>query len=122
MSGQNWSITITGGSATTPASFVPDVYTEGAPQTALQAQIGDIVTWNNQTQLTHQPWQTDETYRIGSGANVALCDPVASFRSSEPGYVPEGVGPDGDPGLIYYACKTHPTLAEHGQINVLDQQ
>jgi plastocyanin len=116
MSGQNWSITISGGSETTPASFVPDVFTEGAPQTALQAQEGDIITWNNQTQLTHQPWQTDSSYQIGSGANVALCDPVPSFRSSQPGYVP------GDPGLIYYACKTHPTLAEHGQINVLDQQ
>jgi hypothetical protein len=116
MSGQNWSITITGGSENTPASFVPDVYTEGTPQTALQAQEGDIISWNNQTQLTHQPWQTDSSYRIGTGANVELCDPVASFGSSRPGFVP------GDPGLIYYACKTHPNLPEHGAINVLEQQ
>jgi hypothetical protein len=116
MSGQNWSITITGGSNTTPASFVPYVYTEGPPQTALQAQEGDIISWNNQTQLTHQPWQTDSTYGIGTGANTPLCDPVAPFESSRPGYVP------GDTGLIYYACKTHPDLPEHGQINVLDQQ
>lgn len=120
MAGQNWSVTITGGSDTTPASFVPDVYTEGAPQTALQAQNGDIISWNNQTQLTHQPWQTDSTYVIGSGANTQLCDPVDSFKSSEPGYCPDvDLGDPPTPATIYYACKTHPNLAEHGQIDVL---
>jgi hypothetical protein len=122
MSGQNWSITITGGSMNTPASFVPDVYTEGPPQTALQAQNGDIVSWNNQTQLPHQPWQTDSSYKIGSGANTQLCDEVGSFRPSVPGYVPDedlGSGDTPKPSTIYYACQTHPDLAEHGQIVVI---
>jgi hypothetical protein len=114
--GQTWSITITGGSDTSAASFVPDVFTEGAPQTALQAQNGDIVSWNNQTNLTHQPWQTDSSYVIGSGVNAQLCDAVASFQSSEPGYVCSEETP---PSTIYYACATHPTLPEHGQIDVV---
>ena len=117
MAGQNWSITITGGSETTPASFVPDVYTEGPAETALLAQNGDVISWNNQTQLTHQPWQTDDTFVIGSGANTQLCDAVDSFRSSEPGYCPDT---ESTPSTIYYACKTHPDLAEHGQISVVD--
>jgi hypothetical protein len=116
MAGQNWSITITGGSETTPASFVPDVFTEGPPQTALQAQNGDIVSWNNQTNLTHQPWQTDATFVIGSGPNTQLCDAVGSFRSSAPGFVPDE---ETTPSTIYYACATHPNLAEHGSIDVV---
>jgi hypothetical protein len=116
MAGQTWSITITGGSETSPASFVPDVYTEGSPQSALQAQNGDIISWNNQTNLTHQPWQTDASYVIGSGANAQLSDAVSAFASSQPGFCPDQ---DETPSTIYYACKTHPNLPEHGQIDVV---
>ena len=116
MAGQTWSITITGGSETMPARFVPDVYTEGSPQTALQAQNGDIISWNNQTNLAHQPWQTDASYVIGSGPNTQLSDAVSPFRSSVPGFCPDQTD---TPSTICYACKTHPNLAEHGQIDVV---
>jgi hypothetical protein len=115
MAGQTWSINIVPGSS--GASFVPDVYTEsGVPQSALQAQTNDVLSWNNQTPDPHQPWQTDQTFKIGSGPNVPLCDEVAPNKSSEPGYncsVPTA------PGTIYYACKTHPALPEHGTIDVI---
>ena len=72
MAGQTWPITIVAG--TPYASFVPDVY--GSPP-ALQAQIGDVVSWNNQTDQEHQIYQT------GGGQ---LTDPIAPRKPSYPGY------------------------------------
>jgi len=52
----DWSIKIV--STDAGAAFVPGL--QGAkPGDPLQAQQDDLVTWNNTTDETHQPWPTD---------------------------------------------------------------
>ena len=111
MAGQTWSISIIPGSS--GAGFVPDVYSDN-PTDVLQAQNGDIISWNNQTGDEHQPWQTDATFAVGSGPNVQLCDVIAPFGSSSPGFCPDQ---DDTPSTIYYACRIHPQ--EQGTIEVV---
>jgi plastocyanin len=102
MAGQGWSITIVAG--TPYASFVPDVY--GSPP-ALQAQVGDNVSWNNQTDQEHQIYQT------GGGK---ITEVIAGHASSTPAYtvaLPGGA----TTGTIDYYCNFHPE--EKGTINVV---
>jgi plastocyanin len=121
MPGDSWSITITGESPY--AQFVPDVYTEsGVPPAVLQAQIGDLICWNNQTGDAHQLVITDQDYNPGT--NVAGTAPP--WTSSSPGYVPQQSDvspavPSGTtpsyPQTIYYCCAYHPN--ERGTIEVI---
>ena len=107
MAGQSWSITIQAGPE--QASFVPDVYVPpGTPPKAnLQAQVGDLVSWNNQTQQEHEIWQT------GAGR---LTEQINPFRSSTPGYI-VALGDNQKKGSIQYYCAIHPT--ETGTIDVV---
>ena len=72
MAGQSWSINIvpSGGSI----SLNPDVF-GAAPGSPLQAQVGDLVSWNNQTNddqrivvsgetLDAAPWKSTTAYQI----------------------------------------------------------
>lgn len=104
MSGQNWSIQITAN------GFQVDAY--GQSGSALKCQNGDVISWNNQTNDPHQPYQTDQNY---NPTGPALCDPIPAFKSSTPGYVP---ATDDTPDTIYYYCQNHPN--EHGTLNVVD--
>ncbi|HSY48537.1 MAG TPA: hypothetical protein VLC46_06990 [Thermoanaerobaculia bacterium] len=106
MSGQNWTITIVSGTSGT--SFVPDVF--GSTGSELQAQNGDVISWNNQTNQQHQPYQANSSYQP---TGPQLCDVVQSFASSTPGYVPNTtVG-----ATIYYVCKIHNN--ERGTIKIV---
>ena len=103
MSGQNWSIMITTG------GFVVDAF--GQSRSALQAQNGDVISWNNQTDQQHQPWQTDSSY---NPTGPQLSNVIDAWKSSTPGYVPATAS---TPSTIYYYCKNHPS--EHGTIVVV---
>jgi len=103
--GQTWSITI---NASSPY-FVADVYGTD-PGDPLQAENNDVISWNNQTDDEHQPYQTDENY---NPTGPALCDVIAAYQSSFPGFVPNGYTAT---TTIYYYCQKH--TDEHGQIVV----
>ncbi len=84
------------------SSFVVDGSTQGQP---LEAHQDDTVSWNNQTNDEHQPWQTNSNY-----------EPLAQSDLSDP--IPEGEpsnsyncsSPDGNPQhwTVYYYCSRHP--------------
>jgi hypothetical protein len=103
MSGQSWSIMITA------SGFVVDAF--GQSGSALNAQNGDVISWNNQTDQVHQPYQTDSSY---NPTGPQLSDPIPAWKSSSPGYIPDT---DTTPTTIYYYCKNHTN--EHGTINVV---
>jgi hypothetical protein len=115
MSGQNWSITITGAG---PAQFTPDLM--GAkPGDPLQAGNADIISWNNRTPNQHQPVALGPDGKPLSPddakkAMLYLSDVIEGNRSSRPGYVttalPTGVR------TINYICAFHPN--ERGVIQV----
>ena len=76
MAGQSWSINIV--PSDKGVQFDPDVYgcSPGAP---LQAQKGDLVSWNNQTDDKHQivvgtetfdcdPWSSTTAYQVQTAA------------------------------------------------------
>jgi plastocyanin len=117
MAGQSWSIKIIAGDPC--AVFVPDVYSP--PGTAevrpLQAQLGDLVSWNNQTGEEHEIWLTNAEYEPQS----VITDRIAAYESSYPGYVPQQADitpvPPDTTQTIYYYCSIH--NAEHGQITVV---
>ena len=85
MAGQSWSINIVpSGSG---LQFNPDVY--GCdPGSPLQAQKGDLVSWNNQTNDKHQiivgtetfdvdPWSSTTAYQVQTAAPATItytCD------------------------------------------------
>lgn len=104
MAGNLWSIMIVSGSPY--ASFVPDVYCPPGqtPPTALQAQVGDNVSWNNQTGQEHEIWQT------GGDRITQQIDPG---RSSQPAFIVGGTAPT----IVEYYCSIHPD--EKGTINVI---
>lgn len=85
MAGQSWSINIVPRGK--GVQFNPDV--DGAePGKPLKAQIGDLVSWNNQTDAHHQiviegekfpvkPWSSTDAFEIPAGADNPLwykCD------------------------------------------------
>jgi plastocyanin len=114
MAGESWSIIIKGH----PAHFNPDVFGTD-PGQPLKAQLGDLVSWNNQTGRAHQIELTDQ-----DGNPVReLTDKIAKHTSSFPGYVTQAadIRPTSAPlpqtGTIYYQCSIHPE--EKGQITVV---
>jgi plastocyanin len=109
MAGNVWSIVIVPGAEC--ASFVPDVYVPAGtePKTALQAQVNDMVSWNNQTEQEHEIWQT-------SGGQVTqLTQQIDPGMSSTPGYIVTGTA--GTAGTIEYYCSIHD--GETGSIDVI---
>ena len=109
MSGQSWSIKITS------SGFEVDAY--GQSGSTLNCQNGDVISWNNTTNQTQQPIQTDSTFQTQQGP---LCDPIPPGKSSTPGYVPQIEDNDGNyiPGTIYYVNKSN--TAQHGTLNVVE--
>jgi hypothetical protein len=117
----DWSIKIVPSSSGSGAAFQPDIkgYKPGDP---LPAQQDDLVTWNNTTNQTHQPWLADATYKPISPAPVRgssnyLSDPIPPKQSSRPTY--DVAAPAGNPPswTVYYCCKLHPTVvSERGTI------
>lgn len=115
----DWSIKIISTSA--GAAFVPDL--QGAnPGDPLQAQQDDLVTWNNTTGDSHQPWPTDSSYDplpAERGSANYLSDEIPPGESSRPSYdVAQPVtDPPPDNWTVYYYCKLHPTVeTERGTI------
>jgi plastocyanin len=108
---QVWSIMINGN---VPAKFNPDVFgtNSGEP---LKAQLGDLVSWNNQTSVTHRIAVTK-----AGGTTTFLPDEIKDSMSSTPGYVTQSS--DVVSGTISYHCTLHlkdgnPT--ENGTITVV---
>ena len=106
-----------------PAAFVPDL--SGAqPGTPLTAQVDDIVTWNNTTKHSHQPWPADAHYNplpdsqfLPRGSANYLSDVIPPDTSSRPSY--DVAQPAAKPATwtVYYCCKLHPTVvSERGTI------
>lgn len=105
--GFDWSIKIEGAPGVA-AKFVPQGGQAGDP---LNAKVGDIVSWGNNTQETHQPWPTDSNYVLQPDPpNPKLSDPIFQQQSSSPAWNVAGSG------TVYYRCKTHPTRPELGRI------
>lgn len=112
MPGNTWAITIQTGVPC--ASFVPDVF--GATGNVLNAEIGDLVCWNNQTSQEHEIWLANAAYE----PQRRITDTIAPFQSSQPGYVPQAgdtTPPKTKAGTIYYCCSIHPE--ERGTIQVV---
>jgi hypothetical protein len=118
----DWSIKIV--QAGSGAAFVPDLY--GAkPGDPLQAQQDDLVTWNNTTDDSHQPWPTDANYnplpdsQVPRGSATYLSDVIPPQGSSRPSYdvaQPAGTPPPST-WTVYYCCKLHPGVtSERGTI------
>jgi hypothetical protein len=92
---------------------------EPAQQNAWQ---DDLVTWNNTTDVTHQPWPTDQVYNplpdseVTRGSANYLSDPIPPHQSSRPSYNVQGsdLSPPPSSWTIYYCCKLHPN--ERGTI------
>jgi len=95
------------------ASFVVDGSTQGQP---LDSHQDDLVTWNNQTNDEHQPWQTDSSYNPLD--NAPLVDPIPE---GEPSVPYDCASPSQNPQhwTVYYYCRNHPNNPnERGSINV----
>lgn len=97
------------------AEFVPDL--RGAQQgQPLQADQDDLVTWYNQTDDVHQPWQTDSSYHPLDGSPlvdaVPAGQPSDTYNCTQPSTNPQA-------WTIYYYCNRHPdNPKERGSINV----
>jgi len=121
----DWSIKIVPANSGSGAAFQPDLngYEPGDP---LIAQQDDLVSWNNTTGDTHQPWPTDSNYNPLSDADVLprggpnyLSDPIPGGQSSRPSYdvAQPGTTPAPSSWIVYYYCKLHPTIeTERGTI------
>jgi len=94
-------------------SFEVDGFTQGQP---LDAHQDDLVTWNNQTNDEHQPWQTDSSYEPLT--NGSLVDPIPK---GQPSITYNCSSPAANPQhwTVYYYCRNHPdNPKERGTINV----
>lgn len=113
---QVWSIMINGN---VPAKFNPDVFGTG-PGEPLKAQLGDLVSWNNQTNDTHQIAVVK-----ADGTTISFTtEKIASFKSSTPGYVTASADVvPGPTGTISYHCTLHldqnKKPIENGKITVV---
>jgi hypothetical protein len=115
----DWAIWIVTDATTHVTGFQPRVPNTpvGAP---LKAQVGDVVTWGNNTTQEHQPWPTANNDPNGApaasnapGTPLYFSDPIAAGGSSSPQYV---VPQPPSNNVICYCCKLHPT--ERGQIEI----
>lgn len=85
------------------------------PDTA-QAQQGDSAFWGNNTNTTHQPWPTDQTFQPLSDAAVAA-NPALYMTDPVPAGASSSIYDCGTVGVTYYFCKLHPDVtSERGRI------
>lgn len=82
----------------------------------LQADQDDLVSWNNETNDEHQPWQTDQNYDPLDASDLSgLIKPGQSSDSYD------CAQPSGSPQqwTVYYYCNRHPDNPnERGSIKV----
>jgi hypothetical protein len=99
-----------------------------APGASLTAQIGDAVSWRNDTEFAHLIWRTNGD----GGAPIAtvtpggrgippsfdglMSNPIAPGTSSSAQYF---VADEAAPTTIYYCCLLDPNVK--GSINVIDK-
>lgn len=103
---QTWSVMINGKD---PATFDPDVFGTD-PGQPLKAEIGDLVSWNNQTSDVHQI-----EVKGSDGTTTFTTKEIAAFKPSSPGYVTQTT--DVSSGTINYTCSKH--AGENGKITVV---
>jgi hypothetical protein len=82
----------------------------------LQADQDDLVSWYNQTNDSHQIWQTDSDYNpLGQSALPGLVkpgQPSNTYDCAQPAWLPAS-------WTIYYYCSLHPhNELERGSIQV----
>lgn len=112
----DWSVNII--QTKSGASFVVDFPNakQGQP---LDASQDDLVSWYNQTDDSHQPWQTDATYakEVPGGA---LTPSIPAGQSSDTyDCAMPASPPQQAQWTVYYHCKNHPNNPlERGSINV----
>ena len=83
MSGQDWSIKIVPASSGSLSEFTPN------PQ---QAQVSDLLAWNNRTGESHWPWPADSSFEPMSEEDAKkpenwLSTEIPPWESSTPAYV-----------------------------------
>jgi len=108
--------------ANQPGRFVPDVVgSEG--EVPLKVLKGDLVSWNNETDVTHQPWPTDENNNMlpantvgTSGSAKYLADQIPANASSSPSWKVIEILSGDQKNTIYYCCKEHPL--ERGRMQI----
>lgn len=95
--------------------FIPDFPNaqQGQP---LEAEQSDLVSWNNETNDAHQPWETYPDYTPTSTSNL-----MGSVPAGQPSDNYSCEQPPGSPNnwTLYYCCATHPNNPlERGSITV----
>ena len=105
---QTWSIMIKGN---VPANFDADVFGID-PGQPLKAQITDLVSWNNQTNVTHQIQVNDPR-----GLAKFTTKEIEAGKSSTPGYALQAEDKDNPNQQITYICTKH--AGESGKIQVV---
>ena len=108
----DWSIKIIPDANGVPAAIVPDLR-GSKPGDPLQAQVDDLVSWNNTTDRPCQPWPTDAEYnplpdnQVSTTIGNYLSDSIPAGMSSRPLYdvvMPTWLTPS-DGNVIYYCLK-----------------
>jgi hypothetical protein len=94
-------------------SFVVDGAAQGQP---LEAHQDDTVSWNNQTNDEHQPWQTNPSYQPLDQSDLSgpipAGEPSNSYNCTSPATNPQH-------WTVYYYCSRHPDNPnERGSIDV----
>lgn len=110
----DWLVNIVTG-ASGDAEFV--VGLPGSKQgQALQADQDDLVSWNNETNDEHQPWQTDENYDPLDASDMSgLIKPGQSSDTYDCAQPSDGPAS----WTVYYYCNRHPdNPKERGSIQV----
>jgi plastocyanin len=106
----DFSIKITG-AAGQAAQFVPQGGNAGS---TLTVKANDIVSWGNDTTEAHHPWPTDAQHNFLSVTPATmLTNEIPAQQGSSPAWVVTG-----NPGTVFYRCKTHPNRNEFGTITI----
>lgn len=108
----DWNVNIEQ-TASGEAEFVID---GGQPGQPLEATQGDLVSWYNKTDDSHQLWQTDENYNpLGQSGLPGLIKPGLSsdaYDVAQPLWGPSN-------WTVYYYCSLHPdNPKERGSVEV----
>lgn len=113
----DWSVKIIPDAKGVPAAIVPDL--KGSkPGDPLQAQVDDLVSWNNTTDQRCQPWPTDSGYnllpdnQVSTATGNSLSNQVPAGMSSWPSYdvaMPTWLTPSNG-NVIYYCLKEYPNV------------
>ena|SRR5215207_2532268 len=108
----DWNVNI----VQTPSGEAEFVIDGGQPGQPLEAAQGDLVSWYNKTNDSHQLWETDEDYNpLGQSGLPHLIRPGLSsdaYDCAQPLWGPSS-------WTVYYYCSLHPDNPnERGSIEV----